>query len=143
MRMMFRTALAALLATGASLVHAAPLACMQEGVIQPIPPVYLKPITLKECTDFTGPEAAAVADAWCDSASKMTLTPKDTPPKVTRLASCPAGALAVCRFSAPGGQVRIGRHFFTADPATGGIENLRKMCLQSASSNPEFTVLKP
>lgn len=124
-------AMGLLMLIGTPLAHAAPAyACVQVGEIHAMPPIIPAPIHIHECTSFEGgPGAVESGKAWCDSASKMTLGPKDVPPVVTPVGACPAGALARCRAALPGGaDLTVDRYYYRADAGAGGLEGLRKTC---------------
>lgn len=102
-------------------------ACLQEGVINAAPPFIPEPIRIKECSSFDGgAEAVQAGQAWCASAGRMVLGPKDAPPKVTTVAACPAGALAMCAVTTPGSSVVNKRYHYIAGAGAGGLEGLRK-----------------
>lgn len=124
------SAIGLLLAMGAPFAHAAPAyACEQVGEIHAMPPIIPAPIHIHECTSFEGGAGAVESGkAWCDSASKMTLGPKDVPPVVTAVSACPAGALARCRTALPTGDLTVDRYYYRADAGAGGLEGLRKTC---------------
>jgi hypothetical protein len=119
-----------LLAAACLSAHGAPdYACVQVGEVKAAPPLIPEAIRIHECSSFSGgAEAANVGKLWCDHASKATLGPNDTPPKVTRVEACPSGAVALCSTPMPNSQVKVSRYHYVADRGAGGIDGLRKIC---------------
>jgi hypothetical protein len=104
-------------------------ACHQVGVVKAIPPLIPQAMRIDECSSFAGgPDAVAVGRLWCDHAARSTLMPHDVPPKVTTVAVCPKGAIALCTAQVPNSTVTVSRYFYVADPGAGGLDGLRKMC---------------
>lgn len=123
--------------TDAKDLEPAAYACMQTGRINKFPPVIPEAIDIKECTDFLGEPALAkqVGQSWCDHAAQVVLGPKDVPPKVERVSTCPSGWLAMCFAPLPpqgaDGQLHplvVRRHYYVASPGAGGMEGLRETC---------------
>jgi hypothetical protein len=118
-------------------------ACVQKGQIEAMPPIIPEAIQIHECSSFVGgPDALSTGKAWCDHVSKVTVGPKDSPPKVTVVDACPTGALAVCVAPFPNSPVAVSRYYYVADPGAGGLEGLRKTCESHKSGHPRGVFTK-
>lgn len=122
--------------------HADPYACMQVGEIKAMPPIMPEPIHIRECSSFTGKDAASMGKAWCDHAGTLAIGPKDVPPVVTVVDTCPTGALALCEAPFPDSTLTVKRYYYVADPGAGGIEGLRKTCEAHKPGHPKGTFTK-
>ncbi len=118
-------------------------ACVQKGRIEAIPPIIPEAVHIHECSSFTGgTDALTVGKAWRDHVSKVTVGPKGSPPKVTVVDACPAGALAVCVAPFPNSPVTVSRYYYVADPGAGGLEGLRQTCESHKSNHPKGVFTK-
>jgi hypothetical protein len=134
------------LALGACLcltsAHADPYACLQVGEVKAFPPVIPEAFRIHECSSFTGQDAASMGKKWCDHASQVVLGPKDVPPVVKVVDSCPTGALALCEAPFPDTTLTVKRYYYVADAGSGGIEGLRKTCEAHKAGHPKGVFTK-
>ena len=120
-------------------------ACRQVGEVKAAPPLIPESSRIDECSSFAGgPDAASFGKNWCDHAAKVAFGPNDVPPKVTKLDSCPKGAIALCTAQVPNSSVVVSRYFYIADRGAGGIDGLRRSCEGRKRKDPTavFTVLQ-